>query len=302
MTRIGYIGLGNMGGPLARRVLGEHKLAVFDMNPAAVQAFVEAGAVGCSSPRDLATRCDVLVLCLPTSNHVRDVLFGSEGIADSLAPGALVIDQTTGDPTATRVIAGELAQHSINFIDAPVSGSVARAEAGTIAIMVGASQQLFERALPVLSAISPQIFHVGNVGAGHTMKLVNNLVSFTQRLVTQEAVVLGAKNGIDPSVAADVLLVSSGRNTYVENDLKTAVLSGDLATNFSLGLTHKDVRLACQLGVDSGVPMFFGNIARDVYQMAITEHGAGASMDYANLLMDRIAGTSVVPVRDQTDN
>lgn len=298
--RVGFIGLGNMGSPLAQQILdSEHELAVFDRDAAAVERMVDAGAIACDDARELAARSDVLVLCLPTSGHVREVMLGEHGVRASLSAGSLVIDHTTGDPTVTKAVAAELAEYRVDFIDAPVSGNVARAEAGTIAVMVGASKAQYERAHPVISSITSQIFHVGDVGAGHTMKLVNNLVSFAQRLVTQEALTLGVKNGIDPYVAAEVLGVSSGRNTYVENDLGPAILTGELNTAFSLGLAHKDVRLACQLGVDSGVPMFFGTTARDMYQLAITDHGADASMDYVMVLMDRLAATEVVPLKEE---
>ncbi len=295
---IGYIGLGNMGGALARRLQRRHQLLAYDQGEAALRRQAEAGSTPCATVGELAARSDVILLCLPTSDHVRAVIFGAAGIAATVRPGTLIVDQTTGDPNATRAMAAELAGTGAELIDAPVSGGVRGAEAGTIAIMVGASQEQYERIYPIVSAISPNVFHAGGVGAGHTIKLVNNLLSCAQRLLSCEAMALAVKNGVEAQTAVDILLAGGGRNAYLEKVMGPDIINGKLRAAFTLGLAHKDVRLACQLGIDSGVPMFFGNLTREMYQMSISDMGHDAKVDSVALMLDRLAGTHVVPATE----
>jgi 3-hydroxyisobutyrate dehydrogenase len=292
---IGYVGLGNMGGALAGRLQLQHRLTVHDRDEAAVRRLTDAGAIACANLPDLASRCGLILLCLPTSDQVHEVIFGEDGLAGSLKAGTLIVDQTSGDPTATRAMAADVSRLGAELIDAPVSGGVQGAEAGTIAIMVGASPELYARVHPVLTAISPNVFHTGGVGTGHTMKLVNNLLSCAQRLLTFEGTALAAKNGIEPRTAVEILLASGGRNGFLEQVMGPHVVNGELGAGFTLGLAHKDVRLACQLGLDSEVPMFFGNLTRELYQLCISELGRDAKVDTAALVVDRLARTQVVP-------
>jgi 3-hydroxyisobutyrate dehydrogenase len=177
-----------------------------------------------------------VLVCLPTSNEVRAVLFGENGVAGAHQPGAVVADMTTGDPNATKAIASELKSsgYSMELIDAPVSGGPHGAEAGTIAIMVGASDEQFARIKPTLEAISPNIFHCGRVGAGHTMKLVNNMVAAGVRAVTFEAVTMGVKNGLTLQKCAEVLDKSSG-HSYTTQFTLPRMASGFAAANFQTG-------------------------------------------------------------------
>jgi 3-hydroxyisobutyrate dehydrogenase len=161
--------------------------------------------------------------------------------------------------------------------------------------MVGADDEQYERAQPILAAISPNLFHVGAVGAGHVMKLVNNMLSGAQRLLTMEAVALATKNGIDPQKACETLMAGGARNSFLEKFMVPHILKGNLSPGFTLGLMHKDVNLACQLGSDSGVPLFFGNLAREFFQMCIGEMGRDAQVHTAALVIDRMAGTHMVP-------
>jgi len=293
--KVGYVGLGNMGGRLASRLRQQYALAVFDRSDAAVQHLVNQGAAGCSSASALAAQCDVIMLCLPTSDHVRSVIFGEDGIAATAKPGTLIVDQTTGEPAATRAMAAELAERGLELIDAPVSGGPMGADQGTIAIMVGSTPAQFETVGPILRVISPNVFHAGGVGAGHVTKLANNMLSAVYRVVSLEALALAVKNGVDPERALDIILASSGRNFYLETFVRSHVLTGNLASGFTLGLLYKDVRLACQLGIDSGVPMFFGNLVKEFYQVCINDMGREAEVNAAALVMDRLAGTHVVP-------
>lgn len=291
---LGYVGVGSMGGALARRLQLQHQLTVFDLNPASVQRMVEKGSTAASSLAELGAACDIILLCLPTSADVRKAIFGAGGLLSTAKPGALIVDQTSGDANATKEMALEARALGFELIDAPVSGGPRGADAGTIAIMVGASDAQFARIQPILAAISPKIFHPGDVGAGHAMKSINNMLSGTLRLASLEAMALASKNGITPQKALDIMLASSGRNNYLEH-FGQRVVDGKLANGFTLGLIHKDVKQACMLGEASGVPMFFGNLTREFYQMCIGEYSYSAEVNSAALVMDRLAGTHVAP-------
>jgi len=293
--QIGYVGLGNMGGALAGRLQKTHSLIIYDQNPAAAAQLVEAGARAAASLPELAAQCDIILLCLPTSRHVREVIYGSDGLAEGLKSGTLLIDQSTGDPAETRAMAATLNERSARLIDAPVSGGTAGAEAGTIAIMVGAAQEDYDRALPVLHAISQNVVHAGGVGNGHVIKLVNNMMSTVQRALSFEAVALAAKSGVDPGVATDILLMGGARNAYLEKMMAPRVLKGKLNVGFTLELALKDLRLACQLATAMDAPMLLGNIAREIYQLCRADLGGSSQVDTIGQFYDRMAGTQVVP-------
>jgi len=182
-----------MGSALATRLQLSHQLKVYDLNSAAVQRMVDAGASACARLDELASHCDIVFLCLPKSDHVRSALFETHGVVAGAASGLLIVDQTTGDPMATRSIVRDLASLGIDMIDAPVNGGISGAKAGTISIMAGAEEEQFARIEPVLRLISSNVFHAGTIGAGHVVKLVNNLISGVQRLLTFEGIALAAK-------------------------------------------------------------------------------------------------------------
>lgn len=291
---IGYVGLGNMGGALARRLMVSGPLAGYDLNEALRGQFAAAGAEMFDHAADLAARCEVIFLCLPTSDHVEQALFGPQGMAPSLRAGQLVIDQSTGFPQTTREIAARLAALGVGFVDAPVSGGPSGAAAGSIAIMAGGSADDLARALPILGRISANITQTGAVGSGQVVKIVNNMVSFSQRLLTYEALALGCKNGVDPAVIAQVLGSSTAQNGYIHRVLPK-VLRGDLAIGFTLGLTLKDMDLACDLAKASGVPLAVARMAQDVYQEFSGVLPPQAEIETVVRLVESAAGIRFVP-------
>lgn len=291
---LGYIGLGNMGGALARRLLRQHKMRVYDLKPENMAKLADKGGVASQSPKALAAQSDIVMTCLPTSKEVRDAIFGADGIAAGLKPGGIIADMTTGDPNATRAMAKELSAQGITLVDAPVSGGPHGADAGTIAIMVGASEEVFRRVRPVFEAISPNIFHCGDVGTGHVMKLVNNVVAASIRTVTFEAVTMGIKNGLSFKTCTEVLAKSSGRSYSTEVTLPR-MLGGNAAASFTLGLMHKDVRLATELGVASGSPMIVSGVVREMFHTAVNEHGADGDVNLMIRLFERQSKVKVVP-------
>ena len=272
---VGFVGLGSMGGAIARRMLLTRKLRVADLLPDRVAALTQAGAVPAQDLPSLAAASDLVCLCLPTSTEVREAIFGANGLAGGLKPGTLVADMTTGDPLATKAMAAELKGRGIDMIDAPVSGGPDGAAAGTLAIMVGAPIALYEKVKPVFEGVSPNVFRMGEVGAGQTMKLVNNLLLAGCKLMTYEVMALAVKNGLDAKLCAQVLQKSSGRNATTERTLQ-GTIDGVFRGTFSLGLMSKDVRLANQLGQDTAIPMLLGRLVQELHQVALNNHGANA--------------------------
>jgi 3-hydroxyisobutyrate dehydrogenase len=232
--------------------------------------------------------------CLPTSREVRQVIFGSDGLASALQRGAIIADMTTGDLHMTREMAEELAESGIALIDAPVSGGPHGADAGTIAIMIGAPADVYARVLPVMEVISPNIFHCGDVGTGHTMKLVNNVVAAGVRMITFEAVAMGIKSGLSLETCARVLAKGSARSYTTEVTLPKFV-NGELKTNFTLALMFKDVRQATELALANGAPMPVGNLVREIFQIAVNELGGESDVNSLVHLHERQSQVEFAP-------
>jgi 3-hydroxyisobutyrate dehydrogenase len=274
----GYIGLGVMGGALARRLLLSRKLHVFDLNPEVMAEFAALGAITAKSPTEIARECDVIMICVPRSSNVRQAIFGPIGLIEGLTPGKIVIDQTSGDPTETRWMAAELRAHGVIMLDAPVSGGAKGAEAGTIAIMVGGAEDELKAVRPIFEAISPNIFHCGEIGAGQVVKLINNTISTCNRIAMLEGVALGLKNGLSLETMAEVLNKGGARSRATENMLP-AMIRGEPSGIFALSLMLKDLNLATQLAADSGAPLHFGQLARGLLQVASNALGPEANID-----------------------
>ena len=293
--RLGYIGLGNMGGALAARLAPGGDVYAFDMNAEAVAAQVSLGAAAAPDLRSVAKECDVIFLCLPTSAHVRQVIFGPDGLSGDLRPGTVIIDQTSGDPRETRQINDELASLGVDLVDAPVSGGPVRAAQGTIAIMVGCADEQYARVQTLLHRISPNVCRAGELGSGHAVKLVNNLVSGIIRWATLEGVALAAKLGVCPQSAVEIMSAGGARNDWMAAVMGPQILNGNLANGFSIGLAHKDLKVACELADAASVPLLLGNLTREIYRMCVNEWGYDTKVDATALMMDRMAGTHVVP-------
>jgi 3-hydroxyisobutyrate dehydrogenase len=292
--QLGYVGLGNMGAALARRLLLKQRLRLFDKRPQTLTGLADLGGIPCQSLGALAAECDLVMTCLPTSKEVQEVVFAADGLAARLKKGSIIADMTTGDPNATRAMANELAGGGITLVDAPVSGGPHGAEAGTIAIMVGAPAEVYAKLQPLFESISPNVFHCGAVGTGHTMKLVNNVVAASVRVATFEAVTMGIKAGLSLETCARVLAKGSARSYTTEITLPKFV-KGELKTNFTLGLMHKDVRLATELGVASAAPMPVCNLVREIFQIALNEQGADADVNCLIHVHERLAHVDFAP-------
>jgi 3-hydroxyisobutyrate dehydrogenase len=290
-TRIGYVGLGAMGGALARRLMLTHELTVFDVQSELTEAFRAQGAIPAPDLKTLARECDVIMICVPTSDIVREVVFGKDGLAEGLVHGKIIVDQTTGDPGITRLIAEELEELGVSVVDAPVSGGPAGAAAGTIAVMCGGKSEPYEMVKPILESISPNVVYCGQTGNGHMAKIINNAVASCNRLLTYEVAALGVKYGLRISDLDTVINKSSGCS-YATERILPALSNGGKTANFQLQLMAKDLKLAAKLANDCGAPMLIGNVVRSLFEAGTNELGPMKNLDEMARRFESTAGVT----------
>jgi 3-hydroxyisobutyrate dehydrogenase len=251
-TRIGFIGIGNMGWPMAANIAkAGHDLAIFDVDSARTARFAsEHKAREAASLAEIASN-DFVITMLPTGQIVRQALLedAAGAFAKAARPGLIVIDMSSSDPVGTRALGAELARLGDVLIDAPVSGAVPRARTGTLAIMIGGDDKAaIERAKPLLLSMGDRLFDTGPLGSGHAMKALNNYIAAAGYTAAVESLLIGERFGLDQAVMVDILNASTGRNFSTEFMLKEHVLGGKFATGFAVGLMAKDVKIAADLG------------------------------------------------------
>ncbi len=256
--RIGLVGLGMMGAPMARRISGAgYALSLFDIDRAlATRLAEETGASASPDPASLGQASDIVITMLPNADVVRKAVLGEGGIAEGLAHGAIIVDMSSSYPLATRALGEELARKGVVLLDAPVSGGVKKAIDGTLAIMLGGDDEAaMARVEPVLASMG-RTFRTGGLGSGHATKALNNYVSAAGLAAACEAVIVGRKFGLDPERMIDVINASTGRNNSTENKIKPFVLSGDFSrAGFALALMAKDVKAAADLSGELGLSL-----------------------------------------------
>ena len=292
--RLGFIGLGNMGTALAMRLVGQ-SLYVFDTDSSKGNVFAGVGVNVAGSLAELAINSDIIFTGLPTSAVTETVLFGQDGLSYYLSSNHIIVDMTSGDPTQSRDQARRLADADICFADAPVSGGPRGARDGVIAVMVGGSDPLYNILHPVLSVISRNIFHAGDVGAGHALKAGNNLLNLICRMATFEVVSLLVNSGVAPDKAVDILQKSSGRNYATEITLPDNILSGKMHQGFSMALMQKDADLALAMAATLQQAMPLGDTALNALQTAIDAHGMDADMSLVALSYEDVTGARIRP-------
>lgn len=289
--RVGYVGLGAMGGALAAHLVQKHSLTVLDLNRDAVASFVARGAHGAHDSAAVARRSEVVLLCLPRSSDVRHVLFGPNGLAEGLAPGTVVIDQTSGMPSETREFARQLDQRGVKLLDAPVSGGMAPAIAGTVAIIVSGDRASFDRVCPVLTDISPNVFYVGEtVGNGQTMKAVNNMMNCSVRVAALECVAMGRKLGLSLETMIEALNATTAWN-YTTQGMLPALAQGRQSTKFRLALQVKDANQAIGMGADQNVTMPLCSLATGMLQIGLNTLGPDAQLEQMIGVVESMAAT-----------
>jgi 3-hydroxyisobutyrate dehydrogenase len=288
--RIGFVGLGQMGAPMARNLArAGFKLAVADASAEAVRRL--AAEVSCEAPASLASlgaACRVVITMLPDGKAVREVV-----LVMDLARESLVIDMSSSSPVGTRELGRALAERGVALVDAPVSGGVKKAIDGSLSIMAGGDAATVERMRPILAAMGKQIFLTGPLGSGHAMKALNNYVSAAGLAAAAEAVVVGSRFGLDPAAMVAILNASTGKNNSTENKFPQFVLSRAFNSGFSLGLMVKDLRTALDVAHATGTPAPLGEACVEAWARA--EQLLGGQADHTAVVKywERLAGSEI---------
>ena len=284
--KLAFIGLGNMGGPMAANLLkAGHALRAYDLVPVALEA--ARGATICASAAEAAEGAEVVISMLPASRHVEALYLGEGGLLQRLRAGTLVIDCSTIAPAASRKVAEAAQSLGLEFIDAPVSGGTAGAAGATLTFIVGGTAAALERARPLLAAMGKNIFHAGGSGAGQVAKIANNMLLAIHMAGTAEALALGAANGLDPKVLSEIMSKSSGRNWSLEiynpwPGVQDGVpASRGYSGGFGTALMLKDLGLAAEASIASGSAIPLGELARNLYAIHAT-HSAG--LDFSSII------------------
>jgi 4-hydroxybutyrate dehydrogenase/sulfolactaldehyde 3-reductase len=275
MQTIAFVGLGTMGGPMARNLVrAGYTVRAYDTNPEAVAALVRDGAVAAATPADAARNADFAITMVPDSPQVDDALLGPNGIASTLPQTAIYIDMSTIAPSATDRFIAELKKRNIEMVDAPVGRSAQHAVDGKLLIMVGATPKALERTRPILERMGDTIVHCGPPGMGARMKVVNNFMSVTINVTTAEALTLAERSGLDPEIARNVMMGTVAGMGHMGTTYPAKVLRGDHTPGFAIDLAYKDLRLALDLAREVNVDVPTAAAARPVYERA-REDGRG---------------------------
>lgn len=292
IKRIGFIGIGNMGWPMAANLLkAGFDVAICDAVAGRAAKFAkEVGGRAAGSVADCVRDAEAVCIILPTSKQVAEV---AAEMADALAPGALVIDMTSGQPGKTREIAAMLGARGAAMVDCPVSGGVPRAKSGELAIMAGGEAAALDRADPVLKAMGTSIHRCGGIGAGQAMKALNNLVSAGGFLMGIEALLIGQRFGLDPALMVDVLNASSGMTNSSQRKFKQYVLSRRFDDGFGLELMVKDLGIALEVGRDTGTPTPFSALCKEMWASALAALGPGHNHTASAMLSEKLAGEAL---------
>ena len=270
--RLGLIGLGNMGEPICRHLLEEgYEVLVYDIDREAMARLDDTVAEPAEGPRALASAADVVILSLPNSGVVEEIVFGEDGLLEGLLPGRVVIDTSSSKPSSTRTIARRLAQAGVDMLDAPVSGGVLRAREGTLAVMVGGKREVFERCSPILQAFGGRIFFVGDHGTGHLTKALNNLLSATTLASAAEAVILAEKAGLSPDLFVEVINASNGRSYSTEVKFPKYILNRSFDDGFATALMSKDLKIALEAAAEMDFPMLIGSVVVQIWQASVAQ-------------------------------
>ncbi len=295
---LGIVGVGVMGGGIAANLLkGGANLVVYDKNPARVQHFTSLGAYAASSPADVAKQASTLISMVETTDQSEEVIMGPEGFQSQAQPGDVILSMATIDPLAVKRWYAELKPRGIDFVDAPVSGGQERAESGDLSIICGGDADVVERIKPLLDSCARQVFHMGEVGQGLAMKLCNNMLIQVGTIAVAEAMVLGAKAGLDPKQMVDVIRQSTGHSVAFEMRAPR-YLEGDFEPGGTVDITWKDQTLQTDFANALGVPLFLANTTRQIFQWA---RGLGYNKKDSSItvrMYEEAAGVQLGPRKD----
>lgn len=270
--KVGFIGLGVMGGPMALNILtGGHELTVYDRSAEAVERLVQAGAKAAASPREVGAASEIVVTMLPEPQHVEQVVLGADGVAQGLRHGGIVIDMSTIDPQTSRRVGDALRSRGMEMVDSPVGKTSEHAASGTLTLMVGGHKEAIERAMPVLKCMGTDTFFCGGPGTGHAMKITNNLLATTIMMANTEALAIGIKSGLTLELMQEVMRTTMAWNQQLAVAMPKKAFLGDDSPGFAIKLACKDVRLACDLAEALGFRPLVGRGAQVTMENAIVQ-------------------------------
>lgn len=302
VSNVGFIGLGNMGWPMAARLAeAGFKLTVFDLNGKIVKMFCrQYHARQADDTADVGRDNQVIITMLPDGETVRRAVLepirpGKLPLIASMSPQTILIDMSSSSPMETESLGRILAGKRFDLIDAPVSGGVSRAKSGTLTIMAGGKKSRVDHCRPLFQAMGNQIFYTGPLGSGHAMKALNNLVSAAGLIAAAEALIIGHHFKLKPSVMIDILNASTGRNNSTENKFKQFILSRAFNSGFSLDLMVKDLSTAVQMSRSSHTPALLGSICREVWAAAQSGLPEGADHTAVVCWLETIAKSKLTP-------
>jgi len=295
--KIGFVGLGNMGWPMASRLTeAGFELTVFDLNVERQRLFSSKfRANGAASLKDVGAAGELVITMLPDGKTVRRTVFGKgqDCLADSMQPGTILVDMSSSSPTGTQELGRELSEIGIAMVDAPVSGGVSRAEIGDLAIMAGGDQEAVERCKDLFEVLGNKFFYTGHLGSGHAMKALNNMLSAAGLIAAAEVLLVGRRFGLDPDVMLEVLNSSTGRNNSTEVKFGRFVFSRSFASGFSLDFMIKDLTMAVELARDTQTPIIFSSLCRELW--AAARASLGQELDHTDVVrwFENLAGATL---------
>jgi len=296
--RIGFIGLGVMGTPMAGHLASAgHDLTVLDIDRSKTErlAAAHANVTVASTPREVAEVSDFVITMLPSGEYVRDVALGKAGLIEGFEGGELLIDTSSCEPWLTVEIARALAAKRVDMIDSATSGAEMGAQAATLVFMLGGDKSAVARARPVLELLGKHQFHLGPIGAGHAMKSINNTITAMTLAATAEGLVLGKKLGLDPNVMTDVLNVSTGMSWITQTHIKQRITNRAFDDPFKLELMVKDIGIALELARRESATVPFWSLGQEIWRAADAETGRGASVSELVRHVERVGGATIEP-------
>jgi 2-hydroxy-3-oxopropionate reductase len=295
--RIGFIGLGIMGRPMcANLIKAGYSLTVWNRSQPGIDTVVGYGATAGASPADVAAKSDVIITIVTDSPDVQRVVLGPDGVLEGAKPGSVVIDMTTMSPSITRDIAAKLAEREVEMLDAPVSGGDVGAKAGTLSIMVGGKEEVFQRCLPVFQAMGKNIIHIGPTGAGQTTKLCNQIAVALNMLAGCEAILFAAKSGIDPKKMLDAISAGAAGSWMLSN-LAPRIVQGDFAPGFMIRLAQKDLRLVLEAANEMQLPLPGTALMNQVWRAVEAEGGGDLGTQAAIKALEKWANFDLEDAR-----
>jgi 3-hydroxyisobutyrate dehydrogenase len=295
---VGFIGVGNMGNPMAGNVLkAGFPMTVFDRQPKAFENLVKAGATAGASAREVVERAEIVLTCLPASPDVEALYLEPGGLVERVKPGTILVDLSSVLPSTPRKIEPAARARGVHFLESPVSGGVAGARAATLALMVGGDAEVLKRAEPVLKAIGPNIFHVGPPGAGNIVKAINNMMACVNSTAMMEGLAVGVKAGLDPMIVYDVVKASSGASKALDR-IPNAIVPRNFAPGFKVQLMNKDLDTFTAIAKELHVPVSFANVAQRYQQAALAAGLGDQDTSVVMTVVERLAAVEV-PRKDK---